>query len=432
MNKTQMKRLVITLSFVLFLTIVSCSTDNNASTDQANTPGTAKVDVEDKIVFYKGKLIELSGIEGEMLESEMNYYHSNDVINLSNFYDEYDREELPKREKPDYTNSGVNPENLIITADTLNSFTSILDSCEDFKDNEFFNTTYDLSEYKIKMFTNGDELYIESYRYNLEDTSSIRVDIMHFNLIEDKVHFEYLRENRSSDSHRLYYDSFSETGDVINIALDVKTSKLTNYQLYDRSINKSVYLNYFAGALSMNFKNHSDDGEASYSIVIDDQDNISRYNLQYRESIQDFWYTKDGENIHLFWNLFLVDGWNKCRVYNNNDDKIYKDDAELLEDFEINIDTKSGFANARITVIESAFTESFMNLSDFGLFFDFVTYSQLQMDIDYIDTNFISIIEGYGLTTDMGNNYNVLYDTIPFVPDDSIIQIIELEEITHQ
>ena len=420
------------------LALISCSTtDSSSSTNessttqivtQAVTQEITKANVEDKIVYYKGKLIEISGFEGEMLESEMGYYHSDNIVKLSSSYDEYDREELPRRDIPEFTDGGINPENLIITADSLTRFINILDSCDNFKVDDFFNTTYDSLVYKMKMYTNGDELYIESYNYNLEDTNSIRVDIMHFNLIEDKVHFEYVRENRSSESHELYYDEFSETGNVINIALDVNMSKLTNYQLYDRSINKSIYLNYFAGTLNMNLQNHSFDGKASYGIEIDDQDNISRYGLQYNEeSYQDFSYTKDGEEIYLFWNLFLVDGWNKCRVYGNDNDKIYKDNTELLEDFEVKINTNDRYANARITITESEFIESLINLSDFDLSFDFVTYSQLQTDIDYIDTNYITIMEEYGLTTDMSDNYNVLYEIIPFVSDESIIQTIENE-----
>jgi hypothetical protein len=165
------------------------------------------------------------------------------------------------------------------------------------------------------------------------------------------------------------------------------------------------------------------DGSMFYGIKIGEDGAIARYSIRYGSPTQ-FWYTNDAGEIYLTWNLYSASGWNKCRIYSSADDHIFMDDTEVLQDFTISISIQDVYANARLKTAEAEFTEAMLNLSDYGLYFDAVTYTQLQLDIDYLDKNFLSIINEYGLSLNMTDNYNNLISLFPFMVDSTIIEEI--------
>ncbi|MBI9009951.1 MAG: hypothetical protein JEZ05_07960 [Tenericutes bacterium] len=425
MNITKKISIVILLIMAASLLYGCNNVTSNTENTELNDTLSTKEDIKDKIEFYVQKLLILGNLEGEIMESNNNLETKDSPMKLSTGYEDYDREDLPEQYMIE--SAGINPEFIIITTDTLDQFTQILDSCESFVEGEFVNVTYFERDYVIKMSTNEDLLYIESYHYEVVDeVTTIHAEIMNFDLIEEKIFFEYVRDYQGRNNHIIYYDEFDEAGNIINIALNVDDNELSSYQIYDRALDKTFYIYNASGEYHMNYSNHSNDGNASFSIELDNKGAITRYNLQYRyiNYSQSFWYTLEDGNIHLMWNLYLTEGWNKCRVYNNYDNKIYLDETELLEDFTISISIQDRYANARLTILESEFSESLMDLSDYGLLFNDVTYLELQSDIDYIDEFYISIIEDYGLSLNMENCYNTLFETIPYNVDSTVVQSI--------
>lgn len=381
-----------------------------------------KSNVEDKIVFYKTKLLELSGLNEEMIESDLSFSNNYSIMLLSNDNDEYNRDDLPEQVPYVYEGNGFDPEFIINTTFTINEYLDVLELCENFVEDSFNEIIYNSFRYIIKASVNIDQLYVESYRYSLDGSSDVFwADIMYFDMIDEKIIFKYVRDYNSSQ-HSIYYDEFSETGDAISIALDADNQELTYYQIFDRDNNMTFDIsNTSIGGVCMNY--NATDGSMFYSIKISEDETITRYSIRYGFPTQ-FWYTNDTGEIYLTWNLYSASGWNKCRIYSIADDHIFLDDMEVLQDFTISISIQDIYANARLTTTESEFTESMMNLSNYGLYFDTVTYTQLQLDIDYIDQNFLSIINEYGLTLNMTDNYDSLINLFPFMVDSTIIEEI--------
>lgn len=406
------------------------STTNTTDINTITTTETTAVDheslkasVEDKINFYKTKLIELSGLEEEMIESELSFNNAYNTMLLSTGYDEYDREDLPQRVPVVYEGNGIDPEFLINLTMTINDYLAVLDVCTDFVEDTFMEVDYGLYNYFIKASVDGDQLYIESYHYNADSSVDARwTNIMYFDLIEGKVIFKYVRDYLNTQ-HYMYYDEFSEAGDAISILLDAEDNVLTYYQIYNRETNMSFDLsNTSMGGISMNYS--AIDGSSSFGIKISDGGDIIRYSMRYGFPMQ-FWYMSENGEVYLTWSLYLAQGWDKCWIYSGADDQIFMDDTEVLEDFTISISIQDMFANARLTTKPDEFSESMMNLSDYGLYFDAVTYTQLQTDIDYMNQNYLLIMGDYGLSLNMEDNYDYLINLFPFMVDEMVIQEID-------
>ena len=78
----------------------------------------------------------------------------------------------------------------------ITSFTpsfSVIELCESFVEGEFCTAeAYEGVFYKIKMQTDGDRLYIESYVYEVNisiDYHYVNSEILYFDLVEGKVYF---------------------------------------------------------------------------------------------------------------------------------------------------------------------------------------------------------------------------------------------------
>ena len=398
------------------------TTEPITTVDQA----TLRENVREKITFYKTKLLELSGLKEEMIESELSFNQPILFEKLSLSDGEYYREDLPEQTPREYPDNGIDPEFLIITTDTLNQFLAVLALCSNFQEDTLMEVEYDSFTYTIKTSVDGDQLFIESYRYYTDRVNDwIWTDIMYFDLIDGKVIFKYVRDYDSSD-HYLYYDEFSETGNIISIALNKGENLFTSIQVYDRGNHVTFSLsNTTMGGIYMGYD--YGDGSKSMGIKINENGNIIRHSIRYG-TLTDFWYTNDEGLIYLTWNLYLVEGWNKCFINDAGEDRIYQDEQEVLQDFSIDINIQDVYAIARLTTNEEAFTESLMNLSDYGLSYSHITYTQLNSDINFLNQNFLSIMSENNLTLNMTENYDTLLELFPFTADDSVTQSVLIQE----
>ena len=69
-----------------------------------------------------------------------------------------------------------------------------------------------------------------------------------------------------------------------------------------------------------------------------------------------------------------------------------------------------------------------MNLSDYGLSYSHITYTQLNSDINFLNQNFLSIMSENNLTLNMTENYDTLLELFPFTADDSVTQSVLIQE----
>jgi hypothetical protein len=411
-----MKKTFVVILLFLISMLVACNSKAHSTTEDQEA---VKARVQQKIVFYKTKMIELSGLDEAVMENEMSFTHLSEA--MGTLYDDYNREDLPQREPIVYEGNGIDPEMMINTSATLDEYQAVLDLCEDFVEDSFVVVDYDLFRYTLKSSVEGDRLFIESYRTLLDQPAqSMLVDIMEFDLIEGKVMFRYLRDY-DEVKREIAYDEFSEAGNIIHAQINVKDHVFLAFQIYDRERHMMIELGHPDSARTyMVFD--ADDGSARYSIRLGEEGNITRYNIFFGSQNASFTYTHDAEEIHLYWNLHLVQGWNRCRLFRNRDDQIFQDDTEKLLGFSISISIEDQYASARLSVPEALFTSSLMDLSDYGLFFDAVTFDELQSNLDYIDQNFLAVLARYELSLSMSANYDYVVSLLPFLADEAILE----------
>lgn len=412
MKKTFIMILVVTLSL-----LTGCQ--NGIFSPKTEDQEAIKARVQEKIVFYQTKLIELSGLDEAQMEEELSYIHVSSAT-ASSGNDLIDREDLPQKEHSVFEGNGIDPEMIINMNAILDEFLAVLDICENYVADSFVVVENELFQYTIKTTLNGDYLFIESYRTDLElKGENVSTNIMEFDLIEGKIMFRHLMDIKDS-RHDVYYDEFSEAGNILHASIDVKNQTFGEFQLYDRDQNLMLQIGRSnTEGFYMNYG--PTEGSINYSIHLSDEGEITRYSIRYGQPTS-FWYIQDDSEIHLYWNLFLVQGWNKCRLNSISDDQIFQDDIEKLLDFSIMISIEDKFANARRSIAESQFKSSMMDLSDFGMFFDAVTYETLQSDIDFIDQNHQAILTQYHLSMDLTANYDYVVGMLPFRVDEDFIE----------
>jgi hypothetical protein len=411
-----MKKTFIVIIIFMLSMIMACNNNAHSTTEDQEA---VKARVQQKIVFYKTKLIELSGLDEAVMENEMSFTHLSEAMGTP--YDDYDREDLPQREPIVFEGNGIDPEMMINTSAILEEYLAVLDLCDDYVEDSFVVVDYEPFRYTLKSSVEGDLLFIESYRTLLDQPSqSVAVDIMEFDLIEGKVMFRYLRDY-DDVNREIAYEEFSETGNILHAQINAKDHSFVAFQLYDRERNLMIRLSHPDSSRTyMNFD--ADDGSAKYSIRLGEEGNITRYNILFGFQTASFTYSHDAEEIHLYWNLHLVQGWNRCRLFSYHDDQIFQNEIEKLQDFSVSISIEERFAGARLTIPEALFTSSLMDLSDYGLFFDAVTFDELQSNLDYIDQNYLAILAQYELSLNMSANYDYVVSMLPFSADEAILE----------
>ncbi len=411
-----MKKTFIVIIIFMLSMIMACNNNAHSTTEDQEA---VKARVQQKIVFYKTKLIELSGLDEAVMENEMSFTHLSEA--MGTLYDDYDREDLPQQEPFVFVGNGIDPEMMINTSAILEEYQAVLDLCDDYEEDSFVVVDYEPFRYTLKSSVEGDLLFIESYRTLLDQPQqSVSVDIMEFDLIEGKVMFRYLRDYEES-GHEIAYEEFSETGNIIHAQINVKDHMFLAFQMYDRERHMMIelghpdpertYMNYGTG-----------DGSIYYSIQLGEEGGITRYSIRYGFHPVSFTYTHDAAEIHLFWNLHLAQGWNRCRLFRNQDDQIFQNEIEKLQDFSVWISIEDRYASARLSIPEALFTSSLMDLSDYGLFFDAVTFDELQSNLDYIDQNYLAILAQYELSLNMSANYDYVVSMLPFSADEAILE----------
>ena len=66
-------------------------------------------------------------------------------------------------------------------------------------------------------------------------------------------------------------------------------------------------------------------------------------------------------------------------------------------------------------------TQDIVDLSRYGLSFDFITLDEVNEDLEFLQNNHVSILEEYGFDEDMSKNKQKLLDLIPYFADETIV-----------
>lgn len=346
----------------------------------------------------------------------------------------YSREELPPEYDYVYNPNVVDPEFVMKSSDVLDQYMEIIDLTDDFKEDSFASVPYEDYAVKYKVINEENQVYIEAYKYdswNEEGTKNSFVDaeIIYMNLIENKMHFQMVRDVNENygdhKTHRRYYEMLVESGDTMSMVVDMNETSFVSYQKHNKSDNSSFL-----------FSNSEEGQGYQYTDVLTD----TTYTIFFSElgiSLQSFviygtynpvltfaFYPYDTNlNVTLKWNLLHVDGWDHVLVNQYDADSIFIGENELLKDFTtevfVDIDTE---ASTYVVIPESSLTENFLNLTDHGLLFDDITLDQLLNDKLFLIENYQSLLISHGFSEDMSVNNQIIRDIFPFFGDEKIIR----------
>lgn len=428
-----MKRILIVLTLVLALITLSGCTDSNGDTTDVfgivNKTKQTKEELQAKIEFYKERLLSMVDQPMEQNASSISQLSTN--INPDTTL--YSRDEMPPEYDYPYDPDAVDPEFIFMTTFTLGEFADAIAMANDVEENEFF--TFDTEDYSLylKVVNEDNQLYIESYSSQLNPeywyrVYSVSVQIMYLNLVDDKVNFQYIRDHHSFmgdyEQHKRYYDLFIESGDMINVSVDMLDESYMDYQNYQKA-EQSVFL--FTNSEEGRGYNYTDNAtNRFYSISFNGAGEVDSsficYGIHNPTLSYSYRHDQMGQNVFLRWNLFDVSGWDHALVDRGGDDYIYLGSTQLLSDFRTEIQVEDyASASTYTTIPESELTESLLNLSDYGLSFDFITLEQLLIDSTYLVDHYPEVLLDYGFSTDMTANREILMNMFPFLGDEQII-----------
>jgi hypothetical protein len=352
----------------------------------------------------------------------------------------YNREDLTEPQEPIFDEEILNAEFIFMTYQMLQSISVVFEFCHDFTENEFCDFNVEGINYKVKILLEEDQLYIETYIYYAEEflrsqIKQVSGQIMYFNLIDDVLYFETIQDNLvdfgGTLSHMLTYNSFSETGDMINIMIDDIYREHIYYQIYDRE-TKSVFLVSNSGeGFAINYTDNESD--TFYSLVLDQNDSALNISIIYDTYNPTLKYISFDETKIIVWDIFDVEGWNKVYDYEYSNDMLYNDENQVLEqfyfDFEMQDDDIDHQLSIAIYDIEEI-TEGFISLSDYGMSYNQVSYEQLLADIAFINEEYPTIITNHGLSETMEENFEVLAEMFPVSLNQELME--ELNAIIEQ
>lgn len=352
----------------------------------------------------------------------------------------YNREDLTEPQEPIFDEEILNAEFIFMTYQMLQSISVVFEFCHDFTENEFCDFNVEGINYKVKILLEEDQLYIETYIYYAEEFLGTQIkqvsgQIMYFNLIDDVLYFETIQDNLvdfgGTLSHMLTFNSFSETGNMINIMIDDIYREHIYYQIYDRE-TKSVFLVSNSGeGFAINYTDNESD--TFYSLVLDPNDSTLNISIIYDTYNPTLKYISFDETKIIVWDIFDVEGWNKVYDYEYSNDMLYNDENQVLEqfyfDFEMQDDDIDHQLSIAIYDIEEI-TEGFISLSDYGMSYNQVSYEQLLADIAFINEEYPTIITNHGLSETMEENFEVLAEMFPVSLNQELME--ELNAIIEQ
>lgn len=419
-----MKKIALLMITVLFFLMMS-SCGSNLSILKNSTKQTAE-EIQNTLLLYKTRFLEMIDQPNEIQRSS--------VVPLSTQVSpnavRYSRDELPPEYDYQTSSDVISPEFIMTTATILAEYIEMIGRTKEFVEDTFFTISQVDYMIKYKVINEDDQMYIEAYKYgSWAQGNFVYSEIIYMYMVENKINFQQVRETNENDggSHieRKYYDLFIESGDMLNIVIDLRNQQNIYYQNYQKNDGSTFLVTNSEEGLGFNYLDVAT--KKSYSIFFDQTNQLAFNSISYGTYHPKLTFTHNQFSftggIILKWNLLDIDGWNNIIVNGNDYDEIYVDDTRYLSDFLIEAFVDDYIdANVYVTINEDQLTEGLISLSDYGLSFDAVTYTELMQDRTFLVDHYQEILINQGFSENMTSNYEILYDLFPFFSDPQIVR----------
>ncbi|MBU1143505.1 MAG: hypothetical protein KKH92_07670 [Firmicutes bacterium] len=424
-----MKKLFIIL--VLFLGAITISGCANTGDGYGfkNTSKQTKAEIQEKIQSYSDQLKANGGgllNSNQSLSSDSGDEFPEDTPKIN-------REDLPPEYDYPYDPDVVDPFFTQNAAMILDLYHEALDLCDEFEEDVFCTINYDEYDLYLRVKNEEEQLFIEAYHYHSTSSfggnSFVNAELMYLNRLDEKVYFELVRDfrERSGDYeiHNLYYDRYYESGDMLNISLNMNAEFDVYYQNYVRE-NHNVFL--FSNSEEGRYYNYKDTATNKFhSLGYRDGIEVSNRFVGYGTHNPTFRYSFNWNSIYppiqLTWNTLDITGWDSVELNENAHDRIFSGSEEVLADFSSVFSVYEDIMTAEtyIFVHEEEITQGLISLSDYGLSFGNVTIEELISDIPFLENNYARILEEYGFVEDMAQNKTILLNMFPYLGNQDII-----------
>ena len=412
-----MKKLLIVLLLFLFITLAGC--------DVPTDPAAALLA---KLVAYEMRFVTIGGLEPVLTEEPRFGPHPTPhaVGQI-----EIDRDEFPE---PTVLTTPYEQDFAMNMAVAIHEARIVFEQCVGLIPGEYCLTSTDQFDYSLKIEGEGDRLSVDLYRSESGITMEgaflgVYAEIMEFDLIDDKVLFDYVRENMTQnggdETHDLYYDRFDESGDTISIGLDLTDETYLEYLIHDRGTGGWFSLYDDATESSVTRLDMTTDRFVSETFYPDGSTNMTIvYDNERRSLTYHAWEAHGVPRASLKWNLLDVEGWDRAVYHTYADDEVYQGETRVLETFTVYVAPEEVYPVAQATYEFSpeSLTAGLVDLTLVGLHFDAIPFDRLSTDLGRLAEDRLAALAAYGLSADMAENRAALLAMVPYRADLPMMQ----------
>lgn len=414
-----MKKIV--LSFILVFSIfifAGCkdkTLDYGSYTFEDKTVQTSQ-EILDKLNFYIERISEIG---------QENYEDSYDSTGSSRIFQ---REELPTSYP--YPNAVSIAIKLYDTQKYLLKYKDIIQAIDSFEESTL--ATY--RGHKIKIKLEGNQMFIEEFESSMVNEgldTSVKARLLYLNLVDDKLYYQFVRDDQSTYipdwdnpkdlGNNTYYDMFIEDGDSLSLYFD--KNKKEDYYYEMTSVENELDFLFSRRQAYFYMKTTDYDLSKTYKIDINqefDDIEILITSIDYFSDSPGFSLAHvREEGYYLSWNLMEVDGWSSIQT---QPDKLFINNQEASSDLHITATVgEYTYLLAELTLQEDAMLENILDLSAYDLYYDQISYEELSRDIEYLNENYLELLNDQGFENDPTKDIDYLLDMLPFHADQDII-----------
>lgn len=412
---------------------VNPSDQDNPVTDGfefTNSTQQSAQEIAEKMVYYENEFITLSGMQGTETGSQSITTLSTEI---SPGVIQYTRDELPPVYIYGDTSDDIDPNFLFMLAFLIGEYADAILAAELFEEDNFFTIERSNNSAYIKVKNEGDQLYIEAYNYEWFKSDnyaqySICANLIYLNTIDGHVYLEYVRDNYGNangyETHELYYDYFYDTGDMINMFINMFDPQSIYYQNFDKSERQNFLLVNSEEGMSFAYTDKATN--IHHTISFDGAGELRDFYLVYGYHDPIFRFFNENHQVRIIWNLLYVDGWDKIVTDQSRGGYLYSGDTEVLQGFyhDFFIDEYTSIFS-ELSIPEENVTQSVVDLSDYGLSFDDITLAQAIQDSTYLVDHYPDILTLYGYSADMAANHNLMISKVPFVMNEEVFNYLQ-------
>ncbi len=438
-EESMKKLLEMGIVLMLLVTLLGCisqtTTSTNTTSTSTNTTTTSTIsttnwvdnrdEVQTAMVHYQQ---EIDTIAGEPIEEMASRQKGK---TLGSTYTEYPRSSLSDLPIPDSTE--INAEWMQIASMIMADLLQLLPACIELNEDGFCSGVLEETFFYVRFQLSETELSIESYRSSTTMISDIpfsfvSADILRFNEIADVLTFDYVRENKewrgSVLTENIYFDSFQENGNVVNVALNPQDPSLLYYQTHNQSLNQVFLVSTFENHFAVNY---ADGVENRFYSALFDQSLLPLSQFVgfgiYNAPLTCQWDAGVDPTLQLSWNLHTVAGWDRLLVSPLDPALLYQGQTRVLEEYAIHTELFLPYAILRLTqnTTVSQFNAEMLALAGSGAVFDELTYDEVMSGLAFMEENLATLLVQYGFTADLADGYAYLLAKWPFTADSAIL-----------